>query len=306
MINEEETFKRFGYMSTDLKPKSNKRIVAICDECGKIREIRKGSYRLLCSFCALHTEERGTKISKALKGGKRPTMLGEKNPNWKGGMIKKICEECGKEFNRKLSAIKRGKNRFCSYSCAYKGRKRPNTSGENNPRWKGGPSKRICEICGKTFERKYSAVKRGKGRFCSQQCYNEWQAKDKQWQEHMKQMRKEIHQTPTKPERIFQEICKKNNLDFHYVGDGQLWIGKKRKLNPDFIEANGKKICIEIFGDYWHSPLLNRNMKEYSTLGYRKRHYQKYNWHSVFIWESDLLRKDAEQFVLNELQKGVL
>jgi len=109
----------------------------------------------------------------------------------------------------------------------------------------------------------------------------------------------------TNPERIFEKICQRNNLDFHYVGDGSLWIGKKKEkqLNPDFIEANGKKILVEIFGDYWHSPLLRPNMKEYSTLGYRRKHYKQYNWIPLFFWESDLKREDAEQFVLNQLEK---
>jgi len=108
----------------------------------------------------------------------------------------------------------------------------------------------------------------------------------------------------TKPELIFERICKNNNLDFHYVGDGSLWIGKKgeKKLNPDFIEANGKKICIEIMGAWWHSPLLNKNLREDAMLSYRKRHYKKYKWQSIFIWDTDLLRMDAEAFVLNLLK----
>ena len=107
----------------------------------------------------------------------------------------------------------------------------------------------------------------------------------------------------TVPEQIFEEICKRNNLPFHYVGDGQLWIGKGKGLNPDFIEANGKKICVEIMGAYWHSPLLNQNLRENASLEYRKKHYRHYKWAPIFIWDTDLVRKDAEQFVLNELRR---
>lgn len=115
-----------------------------------------------------------------------------------------------------------------------------------------------------------------------------------------------LPQHHTKPELIFEAICKKNNIPFHFVGDSQLWIGEgRRKLNPDFIEANGQKICVEIFGDYWHSPLINRKMKERQTLNYRKTHYKKYKWIPIFLWESDLKRPDAEQFVLNEIQKVI-
>ena len=109
----------------------------------------------------------------------------------------------------------------------------------------------------------------------------------------------------TKPELIFLEMCKKNNIDFQYTGDGSLWIGKKgeKHLNPDFIEANGKKIVVEIMGDYWHSPLLNSKLSPSANLNYRKNHYKKYGWNSIFIWESDLKRADYEQFVLQKLEK---
>ena len=104
-------------------------------------------------------------------------------------------------------------------------------------------------------------------------------------------------------ERIFAEICKKHNLPFRYVGDHSLWIGKEQKLNPDFIEANGKKVVIEIFGAHWHSPLLNSNLEERHVLTYRKKHYSRYKWKSVFLWDTDLRRNDAEAFVLSILKK---
>ena len=108
----------------------------------------------------------------------------------------------------------------------------------------------------------------------------------------------------TRPELIFETMCKKFSLPFHYVGDGSLWIGKRKKLNPDFIEANGKKVCIEIFGDYWHSRLLNQKLPKQADLRYRQKHYKKFKWKSIFIWETDLKRPDAEQFVLSELKKN--
>ena len=104
----------------------------------------------------------------------------------------------------------------------------------------------------------------------------------------------------TKPELIFEEICKKNDLPFKYTGDGSFWV---HNINPDFVECNDKKIAIEIFSDYWHSPLLNRKLKEDRTLPYRKRILKKYGWKLIVFWESDLKREDAEQFILIELRK---
>lgn len=104
----------------------------------------------------------------------------------------------------------------------------------------------------------------------------------------------------TKPELIYEEICKKDHLPFRYTGDGSFWIGN---INPDFVETNGKKIVVEIFGDYWHSPLLNWKLKEKGTLAYRKRILKEYGWKLIVFWETDLKREDAELFVLRELKK---
>ena len=122
----------------------------------------------------------------------------------------------------------------------------------------------------------------------------------------MRKARKhQISQTHhTKPERIFEAICKKHNLPFKYTGDGTFWIGN---LNPDFVECNEKKIAVEVFGGYWHSPLLNPRLKESRTLSYRKKLLKKYGWTLNVFWDTDLLREDAEAFVLSKLKKeGVL
>ena len=262
MILEEETYKKFGYLPRDWKPKSHKKILGRCDECGFVREISKKDYRNLCYRCVKKrghlseetrlklseahkgikpTEETKHKMSESLKGNKNP-QFGKRGPdvhNWKGGRVKHICQECGKEFYIAPSSVKRGEGKFCSHSCSRQHR---------------------------TFPKHH-----------------------------------------TKPEQTFEDICKKNNLPFHFVGDGTHWIGKKgqKRLNPDFIEANGKKICIEVMGDYWHSPLLNGRVNEYATLKYRERHFKRYNWYPIFIWETDLKRGDAEGFVLNKLERDM-
>ena len=209
------------------------------------------------------------------------------------------CDGCGKirELHKKHYAS------LCK-SCVKKGARHPlwgkhhseeskqKICGKNNPNWKGGKVKRICEVCGTIFEVDPCIIRYTIGKFCSHSCT-------------IRATRHKRQQKKSNPELIFEQICQKNNLPFKYVGDGSFWIGKKGKkhLNPDFIEVNEKKVCIEIFGDYWHSPLLRPNMKKIQTPLYRKIHYKKYKWQPIFIWESDLVRKDAEQFVLNEMRK---
>ena len=227
MILEKETYEKFGYYPSDLKPQSCKRLFATCDKCGKIRNIRRNSYRSLCISCA------------------EKKRIGKNNPNWKGGKTKRICKECGKEFKIHPSAIKRGGGIFCSPKCFF------------------------------------------------------------QSEEYREQMREAIKHRKfpkhhTKPEQIFKEICKKYDLPFKYTGDNSFWI---HNINPDFIECNGKKIVVEIFGDYWHSPLLNPKLREDRTLPHRKKTLKQYGWKLIVFWESDLKRSDAEQFVLLELSK---
>lgn len=181
------------------------------------------------------------------------------------------------------------KARADKISEAKKGEKHPRWKGGKHPSWKGGKIERMCKICGKLFKVKPHEVEKGHGIYCSRSCA-------------MKAIRKKIciPRHHTKPELIFEQICKNNNLPFKYTGDGNFWI---HNINPDFVNCNGKKIAIEIFGDYWHSPLLNYGLKEDRTLSYRKKILKQYGWKLVVFWQTDLMRKDAELYILNQLEK---
>lgn len=107
----------------------------------------------------------------------------------------------------------------------------------------------------------------------------------------------------TKPELIFEEICKKYDLPYKYTGDGAFWIGKNPSVNPDFVDCNGKKIAVEIFS-YWHDPIRRFGKVRYShTYEGRKAILKKYGWKLIVFWQEDLEREDAEQFVLSVLEK---
>ena len=63
MIDEERTFEIYGYLSFDLKSQSHKPVVAVCEECGKYRDIEKRQYRELCHKCAMELDETRQKMS---------------------------------------------------------------------------------------------------------------------------------------------------------------------------------------------------------------------------------------------------
>lgn len=107
--------------------------------------------------------------------------------------------------------------------------------------------------------------------------------------------RKSMHIRPTNPEKKFIELCKSHNLPYNYVGDGKFWIGNK---NPDFIHKNSKKEVVEIFGDYWHSPLRNPRMRESTTYTATMKHYKRYGFNCLIIWEHEL--KEDLNRVLNK------
>ena len=48
-------------------------------------------------------------------------------------------------------------------------------------------------------------------------------------------------------DNILQQLFSK---EYKFVGDGQVIIGW---FNPDFININGQKKIIELYGDYWHN-----------------------------------------------------
>jgi len=115
MINEEMTFKKFGYFSSLLKPHSSKRVIGNCDKCGKVRESTKNDYCSLCQSCGsigknkgrIHSEEykqnmsriksntvfteewcKKISISKKGKPSNNPQtrQRGKNHQSWKGGV----------------------------------------------------------------------------------------------------------------------------------------------------------------------------------------------------------------------------
>lgn len=96
---------------------------------------------------------------------------------------------------------------------------------------------------------------------------------------------------PTKPEAVLIDIISKYSLPFTYTGDGSFIL---EGLNPDFIECNGRKIAIDVFGDYWHT--LKADRESYTEDG-RKTIFAKYGWKLIVIWEHQIKSMDEKEIV---------
>lgn len=90
---------------------------------------------------------------------------------------------------------------------------------------------------------------------------------------------------PSLLEMKFAEICTRHNLQYKYVGNWKFWIGR---MNPDFIEISGKRICIEVLGDYYH------NEEEFTE---RKKRLVEQGWTVIGIWEHELNKLPEEEIV---------
>jgi len=78
--------------------------------------------------------------------------------------------------------------------------------------------------------------------------------------------------------------------EWKYVGNGEFILGGKC---PDFLNCNGKKQVIELFGNWFHSKEFAEHFKrQYESPEQRIEHYKKYGFDCLVIWESELKESD--------------
>jgi hypothetical protein len=116
----------------------------------------------------------------------------------------------------------------------------------------------------------------------------------------LEKLRHGCHKRPTKPEKIIGDILQELFPgEYKYVGGG--WEVTIGRCVPDFINVNGQKKVLEVFGDYWHSEEvtgLTREQEERQKID----NYQKYGFACLIIWqyealnEVDLVREKIKAF----------
>ena len=112
---------------------------------------------------------------------------------------------------------------------------------------------------------------------------------------------KALMKRPTKLEQKFINFFKKHKISFNYCGDGSLLIGFK---NPDFVESNGKKICIEVCNKVEKS-IKRKGRSYHSWQEYEKqriKYFNRYGWKSLVLWQEEL--KDEEKMI-KKIMEGI-
>ena len=148
-----------------------------------------------------------------------------------------------------------------------------------------------CKQCKKLIKIKRYGWKQGDQKFCSRECWkiyhklnnpmNKPEVRFKQLINTRKSQTEEWSKNNKKwmrPNKIEQKLIlsmSQYNLPYKFVGNFEVVMGGK---NPDFIQVNGKKKLIEIYGDYWH-----RNDNPQKRIDF----FKKYGFDTLIIWEKE-------------------
>lgn len=123
------------------------------------------------------------------------------------------------------------------------------------------------------------------GKKASQSTKDKMRAINKRkWEDpaHAKKMIKSWKLTPNKKEIKLMEIL--DSLypeEWKFVGNGDLIIDGKC---PDFVNCNGQKKIIELFGDYWHK---GENPQDRIDI------FKPFGYSTLVIWERELKNMDV-------------
>ncbi len=112
-----------------------------------------------------------------------------------------------------------------------------------------------------------------------------------------------VNRKPNKSELVLQNIIDQvSPNEFKYNGDFSLGV-TLNGLVPDFVNINGKKKVIELFGTYWHSEEV-RGQKIENQIEQKQDRYRSVGFESLFILEEELkdrekLENKIETFIYN-------
>lgn len=107
-------------------------------------------------------------------------------------------------------------------------------------------------------------------------------------------LKKSLKSRVKKPNKLEQRLVylfEENRIPFRYCGDGDVIIGGKC---PDFINYNGRKQVLELFGRAFHDPKhpLKARIPYHQTEEGTIEHYKRYGFDCFVIWDNELKTPD--------------
>ncbi len=193
--------------------------------------------------------------------------------------ITESCSVCGEEVKIHLYRIKRTKKFYCSRECQIRDSGDSLKLAQEAHLQKHPRVVRFCKVCEQAFEVAFS---RRNAKYCSKSCSAIQGIKDLA-----------SRRQPSAPEQKIIDITEKNFPEFRYNGNGELGVVLNGMI-PDFVNVNGKKEVLEVFGDYFHGVIC-RTWKS-SELG-RKMAYNYLGYRCLVLWEHDIKTKTEEELL---------
>lgn len=247
------------------------------------------------------SEETRRKISEARKG----KCMGENHWRWKGGLVKRICQVCGKSFEVYPCVIRIEEGKYCSKKCAGVARKtnplimaQMKRSGEAK---KGKPTWILGKHHSEESNRKNSEAHKGKPAWNKgltvetsesvRRTFEKLKGR-KLTKDHVRKIL--TRRTPSSLEEKFLGIINKYNLPYKFTGDGSFMI---ENCNPDFINVNGDKIAIEVYARFYKNLRFGNKIDEWKKD--RANLFMKYGWKIIYFDETEV----SDDNVLHTLSK---
>lgn len=210
-------------------------------------------------------------------------------------MKKYYCIECGTEISEHSGKYGQGRCQPCSvqgerhpmfgkyHTEITKKKLRGVNKGKNSGTYIDGRCSKTyyCPKCGKKINYKTALYASGLCKSCSHKG-NKESLKTKQ--KRIQNSIKANHKFPNKKEKLLNKLLLKLfPNEYKYVGSGDVILGG---FNPDFINVNGQKKIIELYGDYWH------NLPGYKERDKRRLNaYKEFGYKTLIIWEKELRNK---------------
>ncbi len=246
----------------------------VCPTCGKGFDSYLSLNKIYCSAGCYHSGYKMSAEARLKMSINHADFSGEKHP-----MFGRHHTE---ESKAKISKNKTGK--CCGSDNPFFGRRHSEETKAIIRKKKTG------HINSMEARQKMSMALKGKPKTAEHKAKTISQWDNKEWADRqVKLQRQGMNIMPNRPETIVMNILNKHfPNEWQYTGDGKIII---ERLNPDFVNVNGRKLIIEVFGDYWHTE---RARKYHNTEKGRIEVYQKYGYRTLVIWESDI-NKDPDK-----------